>query len=61
MEINDECAYAILQSIKTGEGLKKLSNKELADMLTNTLWAECPLMSPESDFLSEIIDRVEAI
>lgn len=58
MEISDECAERIIQSIQTSDRLKALSNTELADILTNTLWAECPLMSPESDLLSEIIDRL---
>jgi hypothetical protein len=60
MEISEACVKALIRSIKVENELKSLSNKDLADILTNTLWAECPLMSPISDFLSEIIDRLEA-
>jgi len=60
-EISIECAEAIIRSIKTSDKLKSLSNDELADILTETLWAKCPLMSPQSDLLNEVIDRLKRI
>jgi len=59
IKISEECALRILESIEYEGNLQHLSNDELADILIETIWAELPLMSQESDLLSVVIDRLK--
>lgn len=38
--------------------LETLSNEDLADMLVDVVWTKMPLRTPESDLVSEAIDRL---
>ena len=58
-EISDECAKAILDGLARKAALKECTNKQLAEMLTNHVWALIPINTPKSDLVSEAIDRIE--
>ena len=58
VKISDETCKKILQSVMTSGELKKKTNKELAELLTNSIWADSNIFTPLSDLLSEVIDRL---
>lgn len=46
-------------SAETTDKLKHLTNAELARLLLEHVWAEMDILSPQSDLLSEVIDRLD--
>jgi hypothetical protein len=40
------------------ERLETLTNHQLADLVEDHLWADLPVMTPTSDLLSLVIDRL---
>ena len=38
--------------------LESLTNQQLADVVEEHLWAAVPVLTPASDLLSEVIDRL---
>lgn len=53
-----EALTLLLNDIKLSMKLIKTSNKELAELLTNELWAQLPINSPAALLVSEVIDRL---
>lgn len=45
--------------IQTTLRLEGLSDAELADLLTDHVWADLPLGSPQSDLIAEVIARLK--
>ncbi len=60
LEISEEAAQSIIQSVLTSEELKKKTNKEIAELLTDHVWAQLPIFAAQSDLISEAIDRLNA-
>ena len=57
--ISLETVKDIKQSCLSTEKLKQLSNKELSNILMETVWAEFDMFSPGSDIIAEAIDRLK--
>lgn len=56
---NPEWALDVLKSYEVSEELTKKTNKELADLLEKSdFYQNTELLSPLSDLLMEIIDRL---
>jgi hypothetical protein len=51
-------AQRLWQWLERTERLEALSNAELADVVEEHLWAGLPGLSPASDVLSEVMDRL---
>ena len=53
-----ETLTLLLKDMKLSMQLTKASNKELAEMLTNGIWAQLPINSETALLISEVIDRL---
>lgn len=50
--------FRLVQTIRRCNELKTKTNKELAEMLTNQVWAEYRVFSSEADLVGEVVDRL---
>ncbi len=56
----NELVENLKESTKTTDRLKKLTNKELSEILLETVWVDFNITSPESDLIGEIIKRLKS-
>ena len=58
MTMTEAQVQRLWQWLQSTGVLEGLSNAELADLLVETVWAELPVCSPQSDLISEVIERL---
>lgn len=54
-------AQRLLTWADTAHYLEDLPDADLADLLEQTVWTTLPLMTPASDLVSEVLDRLRGI
>ena len=58
--MSDKQIQKLIRSIQTEGKLKMRTNKQLASLAVDHIWATMPMGSPQSELISVIIDRLEA-
>jgi hypothetical protein len=57
--VSREAIERLIESINRFSKYQEMSNKELAKELTEKIWGKMNARDPNSDLLSEAIDRLE--
>jgi len=57
--MTEEQGQRLWQWLQTTIALEQKTDKELGDLVTDHLWADLPLGSPQSDLLAEVIARLQ--
>lgn len=58
MNLTVEKACQLQEWLERTDELEAMNNEQLADLIEDHLWADLPVMTPVSDVLSEVIDRL---
>lgn len=58
IEVTSEQAEKFLEWVEVIHALKSKTNKELAGLLVDHVWAYMPTGTPQSELLNEVIDRL---